>query len=41
MESKNISVVGNELNIFSNKSDMLVKVGAIKLSKKDLNQKLV
>ncbi len=40
MESKNISVVGNELNIFSNKSDMLVKVGAIKLSKKDLKSEV-
>ena len=34
--SKHISVVGNELNIFSNRSDILVKVGSIKLSKKDL-----
>ena len=36
MGSKHISVVGNELNIFSNRSDILVKVGSIKLSKKDL-----
>ena len=40
MQSKNISIVGNELNIFSNKSDMLVKVGAIKLSKKDLKSEV-
>ncbi len=40
MGSKNISVVDNELNIFSNKSDMLVKVGSIKLDKKDLNSEV-
>jgi len=40
MGSKHILVVGNELNIFSNKSDMLVKVGAIKLSKKDLKSEV-
>ncbi len=40
MKNKNIPVVGNELNIFSNKSDMFVKVGAIKLSKKDLKSEV-
>ncbi len=40
MGSENISVVGNELNIFSNKSDMLVKVGSIKVDKKDLKSEV-
>ncbi len=40
MESKNISVVDKELNIFSNKSDMLVKVGSIKVAKKDLKSEV-
>ena len=40
MESKNDSVIGNELNIFSNISDMLVKVGTIKLSKNDLKSEV-
>ena len=40
MGSKNISVVGKELNIFSNKSDLLVKVGAVKLDKKDLKSEV-
>ncbi len=40
MGSKNISVVDKELNIFSNKSDMLVKVGSIKVAKKDLKSEV-
>ena len=40
MGRNNISVVGKELNIFSNKSDMLVKVGAVKLDKKDLKSEV-
>lgn len=33
---ENISVIGKELTIFSNKFDNLVKVGSVKLAKKDL-----
>ena len=36
MESKNISVVGKKLNIFSNKFDNLVKIGSIRLTENDL-----
>lgn len=40
MKNKNIPVVGKELNIFSNKSDNYLKVGAIKLSEKDLKSEV-
>ncbi len=40
MENKNISVIGKELNISSNKSDNYIKVGSIKLSKKDLESEV-
>lgn len=40
MGSKNISVVDKELNIFSNKSDMFVKVGTVKVAKEDLKSEV-
>ena len=36
MESKNISIIGKELDIFFNKFDSFIKVGAIKFAEKDL-----
>ena len=40
MGSENISVIGNELNISSNKSDMLTKVATIKVAEKDLKSEV-
>ena len=40
MGRNNISVVGKELNIFSNKSEMLVKFSAFKLDKKHLKSEV-
>ena len=40
MENQDIPVIGKELNIFSNKPDRHIKVGIVKLTKKDIRSEV-